>query len=113
MSAPAEVVPAGRCPLAFNGPSPTGHVSQERYLNHPTFGMLYRVAPVADNRDLYATLYAQRIFFLVTLQARGASFEVIPLMDARHYAEQNLARSRRQAPQDHGHWRQLFDQTFI
>ena len=88
-------------------------MSQERYLNHPTFGMLYRVAPVADHRDLYATLYAQRIFFLVTLHARGASFEVIPLMDARHYAEQNLARSRRLAPQDHVHWRQLFDQTFI
>jgi PII interaction protein X len=66
-------------------------VSAERYLNHPTFGMLYRVAPVAESRDLYATLYAQRIFFLVTLQARGAIFEVIPLMDARHYAEQNLA----------------------
>ena len=85
----------------------------ERYLNHPTFGMLYRVAPVADGRDLYATLYAQRIFFLVTLQTRGASFEVIPQLDARHHAEQNLARSRRQSPQDHGHWRQLFDQTFL
>ena len=39
-------------------------MSTERYLNHPTFGMLYRVAPVAESRDLYATLYAQRIFFL-------------------------------------------------
>jgi PII interaction protein X len=38
---------------------------------------------------------------------------VVPLMDARHYAEQNLARARREAPDVHAHWRQLFDQTFI
>jgi PII interaction protein X len=95
------------------GASLAGHVSSERYLHHPTFGMLYRVAPVAESRDLYATLYAQRIFFLVTLQVRGASFEVIPQMDARHYAEQNLARSRRDTPEAHARWRQLFDQTFI
>ncbi|MEX1317820.1 MAG: PipX family protein [Synechococcaceae cyanobacterium] len=88
-------------------------MTSERYLNHPTFGMLYRVAPVADGRDLYATLYAQRIFFLVTLQPRGATFEVVPLMDARHFAEQNLARSRREGSAVHSHWRQLFDQTFI
>jgi PII interaction protein X len=88
-------------------------VSSERYLNHPTFGMLYRVAPVAESKDLYATLYAQRIFFLVTLQNRGASFEVIPQMDARHYAEQNLARARREGAETHARWRQLFDQTFL
>jgi len=88
-------------------------VSTERYLNHPTFGMLYRVAPVDEGRDLYATLYAQRIFFVVTLQQRGATFEVVPLMDARHLAEQNLGRARRVGPQAHARWRQLFDQTFI
>ena len=99
--------------MLFNTPSPSGHVSAERYLNHPTFGLLYRVAPVADSRDLYATLYAQRIFFLVTLQTRGATFEVIPQMDARHYAEQNLARTRREGPEVHARWRQLFDQTFL
>jgi len=94
-------------------PSAAGDVSSERYLNHPTFGMLYRVAPVAESKDLYATLYAQRIFFLVTLQNRGAVFEVIPQMDARHYAEQNLARSRREGNEVHARWRQLFDQTFL
>jgi PII interaction protein X len=89
------------------------HVSAERYLNHPTFGMLYRVAPAGEGRDLYATLYAQRIFFLVTLQTRGASFEILPQMDARHVAEQNLARARREGPEVLARWRQLFDQTFI
>ena len=99
--------------MPFNGISATDGVSTERYLNHPTFGMLYRVAQVAEDRDLFATLYAQRIFFVVTLQAKGASFEVVPLMDARHFAEQNLARARREGAQVHGYWRQLFDQTFI
>ncbi|MCP9915372.1 PipX family protein [Cyanobium sp. ATX 6F1] len=88
-------------------------MSAEHYLNHPTFGLLYRVAQAGEGRDLYATLYAQRMFFLVTLQARGAQFEVLPLMDARHLAEQNLARSRRDGSESHAHWRQLFDQTFI
>lgn len=75
--------------------------------------MLYRVAPAGEGKDLYATLYAQRIFFVVTLQNRGATFEVIPLMDARHLAEQNLTRARREGPDVHAQWRQVFDQTFI
>ena len=89
------------------------NVSTERYLNHPTFGLLYRVAEAGEGRDLYATLYAQRMFFLVTLLERGAQFEVIPLMDARHIAEQNLARARRLSPELHAGWRQLFEKTFI
>ena len=101
--------------MAFNDPDadPLCHVSAERYLNHPTFGMLYRVAPAGEGRDLYATLYAQRIFFLVSLQTRGATFEIVPQMDARHVAEQNLVRARREGPEVLAHWRQLFDQTFI
>jgi len=75
--------------------------------------MLYRVSPAGEGKDLFATLYAQRIFFVVTLQDRGATFEVIPLMDARHLAEQNLARSRREGPEVHAQWRQVFDQTFL
>lgn len=75
--------------------------------------MLYQVAPLLEGRELYATLYAQRIFFVVTLQPKGASFEVVPLMDARHFAEQNLGRARREGNEVHAFWRKLFDQTFI
>ena len=85
----------------------------ERYLNHPTFGMLYQVSSAGEGRDLYATLYAQRMFFLVTLQPRGALFEVIPYQDARHHAELHLARCRRDRVSDFADWKQLFDQTFI
>ena len=62
-------------------------MAAERYLNHPTFGMLYRVSPAGEGRDIYATLYAQRMFFLVTLQPRGAQFEVIPYRSEEHTSE--------------------------
>ena len=88
-------------------------VSAEHYLNHPTFGMLYLVSPAGEGRDVYATLYAQRMFFLVTLQPRGAEFEVIPYLDARHHAELNLSRCRRNASSEEERWKQLFRQTFI
>ena len=75
-------------------------MSSERYLNHPTFGMLYQVSPGNEGKDIYATLYAQKMFFLVTLQPRGAQFEVIPYLDARHYAELHLTRCRRDCSPD-------------
>lgn len=88
-------------------------MSAESYLNHPTFGMLYLVAPAGEGRDVYATLYAQRMFFLVTLQPRGAEFEVIPYLDARHYAETHLIRCKRNPSLDIELWQKLFHQTFI
>ena len=75
--------------------------------------MLYLVSPASNGRDVYATLYAQKIFFLVTLQPRGATFEVIPYMDARHYAEMNLSKCRREKSSDFSVWHELFNQTFI
>ena len=88
-------------------------MNAERYLNHPTFGMLYLVSAASNGRDVYATLYAQKIFFLVTSQPRGAEFEVIPYMDARHYAESHLSKCRRDKSSDFAVWQELFNQTFI
>ena len=88
-------------------------MNAERYLNHPTFGMLYLVSAASNGRDVYATLYAQKIFFLVTSQPRGAEFEVIPYMDARHYAEIHLSKCRRDKSSDFTVWQDLFNQTFI
>ena len=75
--------------------------------------MLYLVAPAGEGRDIYATLYAQKMFFLVTLQPRGADFEVIPYMDARHYADINISRCRKNRSLDLDLWQELFRQTFI
>ena len=75
--------------------------------------MLYLLAPAGEGRDIYATLYAQKMFFLVTLQPRGADFEVIPYMDARHYADINIARCKKNRSVDLDLWQELFRQTFI
>ncbi len=75
--------------------------------------MLYLVSPAGEGRDVYATLYAQKMFFLVTLQPRGAEFEVIPYMDARYHAEMNISRCRRNRSTDLEAWQDLFKKTFI
>ena len=75
--------------------------------------MLYLVSPAGNGRDVYATLYAQKMFFLVTLQPRGAQFEVIPYLDARHYSEMNLIRCRKERSIEFTRWQELFNQTFI
>ncbi len=87
--------------------------SEERYLNHPTFGMLYLVTHAGEGRDVYATLYAQKMFFLVVLEPRGAQFEVIPYLDARHHAGAHLSKCRRTGSPDLVRWQELFHQTFI
>tara|TARA_Y100001968_G_scaffold189336_1_gene173557 strand:- start:18248 stop:18475 length:228 start_codon:yes stop_codon:yes gene_type:complete len=74
--------------------------------------MLYLVCSAGEGRDVYATLYAQKMFFLVTLEARGAQFEVIPYLDARHHAEMNLSRCRRDRSAEIHRWQDLYKQTF-
>ena len=88
-------------------------MSSERYLNHPTFGMLYQVSPGNDGRDIYATLYAQKMFFLVEIKQREVFFEVIPYLDARNQAKLNLQKARRIVSEDLPKWENLFRQTFI
>jgi len=75
--------------------------------------MLYLVSTASNGRDVYATLYAQKIFFLVSSQPRGATFEVIPYLDARHYAEMHLSKCKREQSSDFLVWQELFKQTFI
>ena len=88
-------------------------LSSERYLNHPTFGMLYQVSPANEGKDIYATLYAQKMFFLVSIKPREIIFEVIPYLDARNQAEINLQKVRRDSSSDLAKWENLFKQTFL
>ncbi|MDC3159825.1 PipX family protein [Prochlorococcus sp. AH-716-G10] len=88
-------------------------MSSERYLNHPTFGMLYQVSLGIEGKDIYATLYAQKMFFLVEVKQREVFFEVIPYLDARNQSELNLQRARRQGSEDFSKWENLFRQTFL
>ena len=88
-------------------------MSSERYLNHPTFGMLYQVSLGIEGKDIYATLYAQKMFFVVEVRQREVCFEVIPYLDARNQSELNLQRARRQGSEDFSKWDNLFRQTFL
>lgn len=70
-------------------------MSTETYLNHPTFGLLFRVCLLEDGRELFATLYAQRLFFLVTSGPTGVKFEPISRSDSRILVENRLRILRR------------------
>jgi PII interaction protein X len=67
----------------------------ENYLNHPTFGLLFRVCLVEGNRELFSTLYAQRLFFVVINDANGLEFEPIGRSDARILVENRMRMLRR------------------
>jgi PII interaction protein X len=70
-------------------------MNTETYLNHPTFGLLFRVCMVEENQELFTTLYAQRLFFMVTTGSDGISFEPIGRSDARLVVENRLRMLRR------------------
>ncbi|MGK7897972.1 MAG: transcriptional coactivator PipX [Xenococcus sp. (in: cyanobacteria)] len=68
--------------------------SNETYLNHPNFGLLYRICLIQDNQELFTTLYAQRLFFLVTMNTNGFKFDPITRNDARLMVEVRLRKLR-------------------
>lgn len=78
---------------------PATRTSNETYLNHPTFGLLYRVCVVEENRELFATLYAQRLFFLVTISPAGFQFDPIGRTDAKILVEGRMRVLRRSGQQ--------------
>lgn len=64
--------------------------SAENYLNHPTFGLLYSVCLLEDNQELFTTLYAMRLFFLVTTSTTSLKFEPIGRTDVRLMMDNRL-----------------------
>lgn len=79
-------------------------MNTEIYLNHPTFGLLFRICLLESHQELFTTLYAQRLFFLVTTEATGIKFESVGRNDARLMLE-NRSRLLRRS----GHY-QEYDQ---
>lgn len=88
-------------------------MSTENYLHHPNFGLLFRVCLIDEQRELFTTLYAQRLFFLVANGEKGVSFEPISRSDARILVEHRLRTLRRMGPvPDHEALQVLYKQTF-
>ena len=70
-------------------------MNSETYLNHPTFGLLFRVCQVEEKQELFTTLYAQRLFFIVTNDHGKLTFDTISRSDARLLVENRLRKLRR------------------
>lgn len=70
-------------------------MTSETYLNHPNFGLLFRVCLVEENQELFTTLYAQRLFFVVTTTPETVEFEPIGRTDSRILVENRLRLLRR------------------
>lgn len=67
----------------------------ETYLNHPTFGLLFRICSVNEGQELFTTLYAQRLFFVVAQGTVGVDFEPLGRSEARLMVENRLRQLRR------------------
>ena len=67
----------------------------EHYLNHPTFGLLSRLCRIDEFRSLFTTLYAQRLFFLITTTPNKVQFEPVTRADAKHMLENQMRSLRR------------------
>ena len=85
----------------------------ETYINHPTWGLLYRICMVDDNQELFTTLYAQRLFFVVSNDIKGLKFQSIGRTEARMLLENRLRTLRRSGPsQEYDQLQSVFQRTF-
>ncbi len=88
-------------------------MSTEIYINHPTFGLLYRLSTIDKGEELFTTLYAQRLFFKVITTQQDIIFEPLTRSEARLLVEAKLRQLRGK-----GDWEtykqvnQIYQQTF-
>lgn len=88
--------------------------SRETYLNHPTFGLLYRICLIQDNQELFTTLYAQRLFFVVTFNDSRLVFEPMSRSDARMLVEARLRRMRNlESSEQYQQLQEIYKRTFL
>ncbi|MEM1280862.1 MAG: PipX family protein [Cyanobacteria bacterium P01_D01_bin.6] len=89
-------------------------MSTENYINHPTFGLLFRLCLVAEGQELFATLYAQRLFFVVTTTIpKGFTFDSIGRSDARQKFEERMRAVRRLGDySEYDRLQKVYKQTF-
>ncbi len=88
-------------------------MNAETYLNHPTWGLLFRVCIIDEHQELFTTLYAQRLFFLVTNGVTGLKFEPISRSQARLMLENRLRLLRRTGQlQEYDQLQTILQRTF-
>lgn len=70
-------------------------MNTETYINHPNFGLLYQICLLGDNQELFTTLYAQRLYFLVSHHPEGWQFQPVTRSEARINVDNRLRMLRR------------------
>lgn len=87
--------------------------NSETYLNHPTWGLLYRICMVDQSQELFTTLYAQRLFFLVINDQEGIKFQPVGRTEARMMLENRLRNLRRSGQSiEYDQLTSIFQRTF-
>lgn len=87
--------------------------NSETYINHPTWGLLYRICMVDENQEMFTTLYAQRLFFLVATDGKGLKFQSVGRTEARMMLENRLRTLRRSGhSQEYDQLQSVFQRTF-
>jgi PII interaction protein X len=85
----------------------------ETYLNHPTFGLLSRVCLVDEQKSLFTTLYAQRLFFLIIQNSNGLQFDPVSRSDAKMLVENRIRLVKRQGQgEEHDTLQIIYKRTF-
>jgi len=85
----------------------------ETYLNHPTLGLLFSLSQIDAESALYTTLYAQRLFFIVSVSKAGLEFFSISRQEARAIIEGRLRALRRSGSRhDYDQLQLVHQQTF-
>lgn len=88
-------------------------MSTETYINHPTFGLLYRLCVIEKNEEIFTTLYAQRLFFKVTTTPQDTIFEPLTRAEARLLVESKLRQLRGKGDWDsYKQVNEVYQQTF-
>lgn len=105
---------SAQIPPASSDGATRPRIGAESYLNHPTFGLLYRVCCIDDQRELFSTLYAQRLFFVVTSTSEGFQFDPVGRSDSRILLEHRLRNLRRMgdSPAEYNQLQVVYKQTF-
>ena len=90
------------------------NLPNEVYLNHPNFGLLYRICLLKDNQELFTTLYAQRLFFTVTTNSDGLGFEPMSRTEARMLLESLMRRLLLdRETEKHRQLQAVYERTFL
>jgi PII interaction protein X len=85
----------------------------ETYLSHPSFGLLFSLCLIEPHRTLYTTLYAQRLFFIVSTDKPEVEFQAVSRNEARIIVEGRLRVLRRSGTaSDYDQLKVIHQQTF-